>query len=290
MSYDLFFNTRPETSRIGHVAFQDYFRERAHYQVSELQAFYQDEDTGVYFSFDYRDEDAAEAGEDPPAYEASFNLNYYRPHVFGLEAEPEVTAFVSRFNLLIDDPQMEGMGRGAYSPAGFLRGWNAGNRVGYHAVLKSENKPDRVDFLAGDEIERCWRWNYRRAALQDKHDSMFVPRIMFLRDTGVRTFVVWSDAIPTVFPKVDLVILYRKELSQLKLNEGEADLALCTMQELLQLSLEFQRGPDDSLMLAYDEPPETALELFRKKKRHPEKLEGLSVDDVLNAEMVQEFQ
>ena len=29
----------------------------------------------------------------------SFNLNYFRPHVFSLEAEPELAAFVESFDL-----------------------------------------------------------------------------------------------------------------------------------------------------------------------------------------------
>ena len=47
------------------------------------------------------------------------NLNYYRPHIFGMEAEPEVSGFVATFEPIIMDPQIGGMADGEYSRDGF---------------------------------------------------------------------------------------------------------------------------------------------------------------------------
>jgi hypothetical protein len=118
MSYDLYF-TNP---RISKEEFLTYFRGRPNYELSDLQAVYQNEDTGVYFIFDYE-----ESGTDSVA---SFNLNYYRPHVFGLEAADELSAFIDSFGFAIHDSQIEGMADGAFSKEGFLKGWNAGNEFG----------------------------------------------------------------------------------------------------------------------------------------------------------------
>jgi hypothetical protein len=295
MSYDLFFVPRQNKPRIGLEAFQEYFRDRPWYKAPKAHAGYTNEDTGVYFSFTYeedanKNDDSGEEGDSQ--HNTSFNLNYYRSHVFGLEAEPEVTAFVNHFEFLIDDPQNDGMGRGKYSPDGFLQGWNAGNRVAYEAILTSERKPDRVDTLPADEIERYWRWNLDRGSLQEEVSAaVFVPKIMFLQHDGrVQSFVVWSEAIPTTFPPVDLVLLYRKQLSRLRLAEGESDFALCTWQEMGNQSLPFKRGPKNSYVLDYDEPPRNVVDFFTAKTRYTEKLQRLSEDEILDEELVREFQ
>src|SRR5262249_30275746 len=111
MSYDLFFYRDKEQPAITGTAFQKYFRARADYQVKDSQVWYENEDTGVYFSFDYGEREEEEV---------SFNMNYNRPHIFGLEAELDVSAFVQFFRVLVDDPQDAGMGQGAYTSQGFL--------------------------------------------------------------------------------------------------------------------------------------------------------------------------
>lgn len=132
MSYDLFF-IEPE---ITQEQFETYFSGRYHYKVENNQAWYENEDTGVYFCFDYSNEPE----EDPEVPNASvaFNLNFYRPHFFALEAEPEVQRFVSYFGFKIHDPQTHGMGDGPYSRDGFITGWNYGNEFGYRAIMNSE--------------------------------------------------------------------------------------------------------------------------------------------------------
>ncbi|MFM0009145.1 MULTISPECIES: hypothetical protein [Paraburkholderia] len=47
-------------------------------------------------------------------------MNYFRPHDFGLEAEPEVRFFINRFEPQVQDPQKDGMGNGPYSTKGLL--------------------------------------------------------------------------------------------------------------------------------------------------------------------------
>ncbi|QCP52451.1 hypothetical protein FAZ95_25110 [Trinickia violacea] len=90
MSYDLFFTLPADVAQDDVEA---YFRQRRCYRV-DGGATYENPDTGVYFSF------AVDEGEVPneqgtgPQRRIAFNLNYFRPHIFGLEAEPEVSAFV----------------------------------------------------------------------------------------------------------------------------------------------------------------------------------------------------
>src|SRR5262249_22039613 len=144
----------------------------------------------------------------------AFNVNYFRPHVFGLEAVREVTAFVAAFDPEIDDPQMKGMGKGPYTPAGFLSGWNAGNRSAYDAIGKMEeadlSAPPRMPRA---RLESYWIWNVHRALLQDLLGSVemlpcFVPKIFVAQVSGrARTGVIWDATIPILLPEVDAVFV-----------------------------------------------------------------------------------
>ena len=114
MSYDLYF-TKPE---ITLQQFEDYFRRRDNYKVENAQAWYENEDTGVYFCFEFSDEDS----KDLDFGKISFNLNFFRPHFFALEAEIEVKEFIDKFGFSINDPQNEGMAEGPFTKEGFIRG------------------------------------------------------------------------------------------------------------------------------------------------------------------------
>jgi hypothetical protein len=57
MSYDLDFSVREGSPEISDEEFAAYFKGRRHYRLNDTQAWYENEDTGVYFSFDYGDEE-----------------------------------------------------------------------------------------------------------------------------------------------------------------------------------------------------------------------------------------
>jgi hypothetical protein len=208
VSYDLLF--RPRGNRLSRVSFREYFTSRRSYTFRETQegahAAYENEDTGVYFSFVWGD------GCGP-----SMRVNYVRPHVFGLESEREVTAFVTSFEPAIDDPQSEGMGQGPYTPEGYLRGWNAGNVSACRAFSSalegaSDDRACRRRWPAAT-LERMWRWNFHRWRTQDVFSTIemepwFVPRIVLLDDSKeLRSAVVWSPRVMILVPEVDAVLV-----------------------------------------------------------------------------------
>ncbi len=211
MSYDLFFKPN---ERLTKEAFESYFSNRNCYRLEKNQAWYENEDTGVYFAFEWNEDDGQgdgdPAAEDP--YAASFNVNYYRPQIFGLEAEPEVTAFIERFDPEIFDPQTHGMGDGPYSGEGFLRGWNEGNRVAVRAMT-GQPVADTPFTLPEAEIARIWRWNLGRKALEERL-QVFVPKIMLcVQNDAVKSICAWTDAIPIALPRVDVISLVRFALA-----------------------------------------------------------------------------
>ena len=290
MSYDLFFRSRASIQELSYEAFVRYFSGRRFFKVQGPQAWYSNEDTGVYFLFEHGEPLEAEEMAEAALVPVAFNLNYYRPHVFGLEAEPEVAAFVKHFNLTVSDPQTSGMGDSEYSRDGFLGGWNAGNASGYRALL-SRDPSQHVITLPTSQIEMFWRWNLHLEQRQkDLGDDVFVPIVIFLEDEGrAKTGVVWTDGIPVLLPVVDLVVVPRQELAPRSWLRRKDDIVVFEWAELEPLLRPFQQVPGEpwAFQLFYDTTPQ-AIENAIKSKKPP--LKGPSVvdrDQVLCQELVE---
>jgi len=241
MSYDLFFRARrkpvPSSDDL-----RAYFAKQRHFQVNARedggwQAFYENQATGVYFSFESHVAVDPEApASEPLSLPVAYNMNYFRPHTFGLEAEPVVSDFVRDFDLLVDDPQGEGMGEGEYSPEGFLRGWNAGNAFGYRAIVEMRAREEadiQFDALPAAAREAEWRWNYGKEEYTEilcEHEFLcgFVPTVFLMKLNGIErvtTAVVWGEAIPIALPSVELIIVPGEPLRSLWLRDLAVDLA-----------------------------------------------------------------
>jgi hypothetical protein len=200
VSYDLFITPKQFDAR----AISEWLGWRDHYEVTENQAFYSNDDTGVYFSFSIETSPEQEEGEEQRSPHVVFNLNFYRPHTFALEAEPEVAAFLHQFDSTVHDPQSDGIGDGPYSREGFLSGWNTGNRFGFSVMGQHTDSPP--PWPADPAlIEAVWKWNYGRAALQKTAgDQVFVPRISWFLPTDAAAPVptcIWTDRVPTMIPE-----------------------------------------------------------------------------------------
>lgn len=287
MSYDLYFKSRKQESKPDANAFATYFKQRKNYETTDKQVLYQNEVTGVYFIFDLGE---AEMDEQPDLLPLSFNLNYFRPHVFGLEAEREVKALVEKFDLLVSDCQIDGMGEGEFSSQQFLSGWNKGNEFGYRAIIE-QNPNEKLLTLPTAKIETCWRWNFAQAELQQKlGDDVFVPRFMFLKRAGeVATSVVWPDGIPIAIPEADIVFIQRKTILPKKFFRSSEDKVLATWSEVSPILQQFPIEEHDALpyrLLLYTAPPDSVVSHLRGLKPNVEKPEGTSCDQILNAEIV----
>lgn len=293
MSYDLFFRSAPDAPCITPEAFREHFRARKHYTVQDSQAWYANEDTGVYFSFDLPSEREAPDPDDPDAEEfvpedASFNLNYYRPHVFGLEAEPEVAAFVSRFQPFIDDPQSHGMGEGPYSSEGFLKGWRHGNQFAHSAVLASGPLDAPPLTLPAATIERFWRWNLNRAALQERiGEAIFVPRVMFFASSGAPiSFVVWTDGMAAFLPVVDSVMVVRAALGPRRFLRRRQDLALVPWSAVHAATVGYPEGGTDLVyrILEYPQCPAVIARWIGSLSPTKDMPKGIGLDQILDRE------
>jgi hypothetical protein len=295
VSYDLFFRSRNKEARFSREDFVRHFTDRPHYQVKDDQAWYGNQDSGVYFTFDYNDR--TEAQEEDDETDASllpvaFNLNYFRPHPFALEAEPEVAAFVRAFDLTVSDPQMSGMGDdGEYSREGFLSGWNHGNAFGYQAI-GGQDPTLKFSTMPAARIEAAWRWNFNREARQAATgEGAFVPLMFFLDVNGeIQTGVAWGDGIPILLPAVDLVLVARQRLAPKGWFRSKQDIVVFSWKEIEPIAQRFRKaeGALECFELFYQDTPADIDQVIREKQPPKALPTAVTFDKVLDRELVEQ--
>jgi hypothetical protein len=284
MSYDLYFRS-PTQLTIEQLS--EYFIDQPNFSVTEQRAHYENEVTGVYFGFDFESE--PEEGHAPLA----FNMNYFRPHIFGLEAEPVVTAFVEHFELGVDDPQTSGIEDGSYSAEGFLRGWNAGNELGYRSFMSEESPPPPLT-MPSARLEGVWRWNMAKDRAADHILDLigdappcFVPTVMLFQtgETEVQSLVVWDGEMVVAIPDVDLVLM--TETGEPIVAPTKDLLGMLTVHSEWKSDYEVGGGLRVGLRtwLIDTVSPATTAKL-RKAMRPFEPVGRPSLDQVLDAELV----
>jgi hypothetical protein len=289
MSYDLFF--KPRTKEILSAEFEQYFSSNPLYEFEFPQAWYKNEDTGVYFLFEWQ-EPAEVEDDEMREFVVALNINYFRPSFFVLEAEIEVTKFVRHFDLLVSDPQIQGMGDGEYDASKLISGWNEGNEFGYASILRDPASQEGVIGITTQKLVDSWRWNFEKTQIQAVFgESKFVPRIIYLLlDSKPVTAAVWPDGIPIVVPKVDYFIIPRSELAPRIFFRRVEDQTIATYSEVMGL---FERNkenrPDSLLVLNYEHPPESIKVFVGQLPRMEPTWKFIALDSALNKELVDKY-
>jgi hypothetical protein len=283
MSYDLYFDLSQPTLCAD---IERHFRERPHYQVNDA-AVYQNANTGVYFQFNWPRDSAVDRVS-----RVAFNMNYFRPHVFGLEAEPEVRAFVARFSPKVEDPQMGGMV--SYARERFLSGWNTGNEAAYGGILQMQQPTRKLYTLPSADLERIWRWNLLIEQTQAKFgQSLFVPRIMLLAVNGeLTTAVAWGDGIPELIPEVQAVFVVRDELSSDSVAHNSAKDRCLIRQSALDAVLAPLVDSGYPLRVrspSYNKPPAAVRTFIKSLAATSDHITGISFDSVLDRELASKY-
>lgn len=203
---------RPDETAPPHIEELFAYFERDNYEVAGDRIYYFNEDTGVAFWFRVHRE-AWEEEEDDDDEDArtliSLNLDYWRPHTFGLEAELELTELIETFRFGVDDPQPDGMGDGPYSPEAFRQSYDRSNRTACRAL--AEAQPESPLTAAASLLEGVWRWNFMRSKLAEA-EEIFVPAVVWITPSEephhVMSSLVWREAVPIVLPEVDMVRIF----------------------------------------------------------------------------------
>jgi hypothetical protein len=273
MSYDLFFAAGPG-KQLDQRVFAAYFRDRRHYEMGRGQALYHNDDTGVYFLF-----------EEPENGTVAFNLNYFRPHVFGLEAVKELEAFAEAFGAQMTDPQGEMANGGPFAREAFLKGWNAGNLFACQAKLKDHSGP--LCTWPAKQIREVWEWNYARPPQQtDLGDGPFVPGIFAVRADGeLQSMAIWPPDCAILMPSVDALLV---PLAQ----DGEESekLAIVKWNEVLPVVEPYRENGAGlpRYRLCFAQWPKAVAEFLGRRRPAIVSLDGVSLDQVLDRELVEE--
>ena len=179
------------------------------------QAWYENRETGIYFHFFFQTQETTEDDGDEPReyFPVAFNVNYFRPSYFILEAESEIMAFVKHFDLLVSDPQCEGWGR-ANTTRLSSSGVGISETSAFGVILNDESNRAGVSHLPTSQLHHAWRWNLSRCQLQNEiGEAQFVPQIMFMNiDGSAATMSVWPDGIPVVIAPSTMCIPARSWL------------------------------------------------------------------------------
>jgi hypothetical protein len=273
MSYDLYF-TADSGKNIDKKSFAAHFGGRRNYDVNKKQAMYQNEDTGVYFIFD-----APEDGV------VAFNLNYFRPHVFGLEAAPELEIFANTLGLTPGDPQGEIEEGTPFTREAFLRGWNAGNEFAYRAMLKEQSEPIRT--WPAKKIEEIWEWNYTRPSEEEERtrDNLFVPGIFAVEIGGVASSVaIWPPQCPILLPAVDALLVPCEQ------REDAEGTALVMWGEISPLLGAYEEKGTGLIRyrIAFEEWSAELTAFLGQKREAVGELKGVGMDEILDQELVEQ--
>lgn len=258
MSYDLFLSS----PRLTEEAFKRYFDGRASYEEG---GWYINESTGVYFSFDFEEADAEEVESDPDMPDVlkqphvAFNLNYFRPHVFALEADQELAALVKAFDCTVFDPQSGGPENGQYVSEEFLRAWNQSNAWAFNSITR-EGVPDDLLLVSDDWIERVWRWNMAlNEQAREDEEGYFLPLVNWAKtiDGGSPvTFSVWGKGVAIAIPECATHVLLVRDkpvgfFGRLKGEAPELQDKLIPVEEIAELSAcEWIDGPHGRVLRA----------------------------------------
>lgn len=306
MSYDLYLYPRKGKRMPTRERFFDHFNGEHFERNDDDEVHYSNPNTGVYFHFAYHeagaDSDNPNTGGRAHVY---FNMNYFRPHYFGLEAETVLTPLVEAFKLTVDDPQADGMGQGDYSAEGFLRGWNSGNRFAAAAMRQLGGNTVGGLSLPMETNRRLWGWNFSREDLLETQHYVdlidtYVPPIWLCQEAGqVKTFCLFPNLVPTTVPKVDYVMVTRDKLAGPYVKKSKKTPAWVTWDELRAAApgFEVQEGDEDGealdhLILYSEEyqsmetPPPALAKWVIGLPRWPGKPEQVRPDMVLDAELL----
>ena len=288
MKYELFFKSADDGFNLE--AFQNYFDGLDHYNVEGFQAFYSNEDTGVYFVFSYLHEDGKGSYNvrSEGVYRISLNLDYCVPAFFANEALYEVEALMNGAAMTMYDPQPDGVGLKGYDPEIMFESWIHQNEEAMKqwAIESALNGDNDEPIVAPYEwLHRVWLWNYTKVRMQQKlGDDIYVPAIKFLTDGEmVKVGVIWPDGKSIAIPKVDLVIVARS-------NNKNNDVEYCVVpyEDIKRFVDKYTSHTDgDAYILSYEAVP-TDIASFVADVKYNSSFQIIGIDEILEEEVVEE--
>jgi hypothetical protein len=281
MGYDLFLKRRD--GAYDRTQFLEYFSKRDWYKVQENQAWYENEDTGVYFSFDLDEPSEGAASHFPIA----LRVNFCRPSYVIAEVETEVTILVNRFDMIAFDPQSD-VEDEEYQKELLIAGWHKSNEWAISTYLRDPGNRSAVWSIPSARLTEIWTWNRQRRSRQAHYGaSKFVPRIGFIkRDRDVLSAVIWPDGAPSLLPPVEYLIIMRQARSSTPFGEPVDEILLSWQDAQRVLERHGLRQPEGGVLLEYDHPPADVAFFLRSLPAADNEISMIGADRVLDREIV----
>ena len=160
-------------------------------------------------------------------------------------------------------------------------------------MAKSEEPPEVIHSRPTDELQSIWQWNYTKKETQSVFgEEVFVPRIMFMQiDGSILSVVVWTDAIPTLLPRVDALVIFRQDLAPRRLFKRQDDTCVVPFDSALPVLESFKSNDYNmpAFALCYATAPRNVTAFVKNLKPHTGQMEGVAIDQILNQELVEKF-
>lgn len=183
-----------------------------------LQFAYRNPDTGVHFAFDF--EPVAGGDGDRVSPDGSFrtgivlSMTYGRPNYFAYESMPLVEDLAQGFDLLVLDAQARNSRPGPCNVDELIRSWRDNNQRAVR-TMATRGLIDSFCYLPEAKADLFWAYRSQRAGYAKRlGDEVFVPEIFLFALKGRRecvTTVTWNGYFPMIFPRVDYLVLVRRE-------------------------------------------------------------------------------
>mgnify|MGYP001302934813 CR=1 FL=1 len=227
MSYDLHFYKKKDNNR-DFSEIKNELNKLVPKNISEtdIQIHYENERTGVYFLINFNEPNTEK--EDIEIFD-SFNdfenlnicasINFLRPDYFGKEVFPIICDFTEKLELYILNAQEFDDSR--HRPIK----WSASELISHwteHNAKVSKEQFDKLElkYLEKDKSDQLWNYTSQIEKLENEiKEDIYIPNEFIIQNQKSKelfTYIVWSESIPLIIPKVDFIILVKKYKKFLK--------------------------------------------------------------------------
>lgn len=220
MSYDLYFY-RKKDNPISKEKIQLEFKEIIPIDISKVdtQIHYENERTGVYFLIDINEpsteKEYIELFDNFEEFEntdISASINFLRPDYFGREIFPIIGSICEKLDLFVFNPQEFDEARERplkWTSTELIKHWTDHNAQ----VSKQQFKELKLKYYPKDKSDKIWKYTSMIDTLESEMDEdIYIPNLFMIMSQETKdifSYVVWSQSIPLILPKVDFIILVK---------------------------------------------------------------------------------
>ncbi|NAY93442.1 hypothetical protein GTQ34_16140 [Muricauda sp. JGD-17] len=220
MSYDLYFY-RKKDNPISKEKIYSEFKELIPIDLSEVdtQIHYENERTGVYFLIDINEanteQEDIELFDNFEGFEntnISASINFLRADYFGREIFPIIGAICEKLDLYIFNPQEFDETRERplkWTSSELVEHWTDHNAQ----VSRQQFEELELKYYPKEKSDKIWEYTSMIDTLENEMDEdIYIPNLFMImnqKTKDVFSYVVWSQSIPLILPKVDFIILVK---------------------------------------------------------------------------------